>query len=47
MSMPEFFGKKVTLLNLDGGSSVAYKSSEFPELNYGTTKNLPILLGAY
>jgi len=45
MSMPEFLGSEITLINLDGGSSVTYISDEYPQLNYGISKHLPILIG--
>ena len=33
----------LSIMNLDGGSSVAYMSQSFPELNFGGNKILPIV----
>jgi hypothetical protein len=45
LSETRFIGtyKNVSVLNLDGGSSVAYVSRKYPELNFGTSKKLPII----
>ncbi|MCA9385269.1 S-layer homology domain-containing protein [Candidatus Dojkabacteria bacterium] len=40
-----FEGKQITVVNLDGGSSSVLYSKNFPELNYGTEKRMPILIG--
>lgn len=47
LSETRFIGtyKNISVLNLDGGSSVAYKSNKFPELNFGKNKTLPIIFG--
>lgn len=34
---------RLTLFNLDGGSSVAYRHPEYSELNFGSNKRLPVL----
>lgn len=39
--------RDLRILNLDGGSSVAYMSRVFPQLNFGTQKKLPIVFGIY
>ena len=38
-------GKTIDMINLDGGSSTALYSKEYSEMNYGTEKSLPILIG--
>ena len=35
----------LSLFNLDGGSSVAYISKKYPALNFGKSKQLPIVFG--
>ena len=35
----------ISILNLDGGSSVAHVNYSYPELNIGRTKKLPIVFG--
>lgn len=47
LSETRFYGtyNALAVMNLDGGSSVAYISRSFPELNFGTNKILPIVLG--
>ena len=47
LSETRFYGtyNSVSVMNLDGGSSVAYISKSFPELNFGTNKILPIVFG--
>lgn len=47
LSETRFYGtyQSLSIMNLDGGSSVAYISQSFPELNFGTNKILPIVLG--
>lgn len=49
LSETRFYGtyKNIQILNLDGGSSVAYMSRTFPQLNFGTQKKLPIVFGIY
>lgn len=37
--------KNIDILNLDGGSSVAYRSQKYPELNFWKAKTLPIVFG--
>lgn len=39
-----FENKDLAVINLDGGSSIAFFSEEYPELNYGTDKHLPNLI---
>ena len=47
LSETRFHGtyNSLAIMNLDGWSSVAYISQSFPELNFGTNKILPIVLG--
>lgn len=47
LSETRFYGTyhSLSIMNLDGGSSVAYMSQSFPQLNFGTNKILPIVLG--
>jgi hypothetical protein len=47
LSETRFYGtyNAVAVMNLDGGSSVAYISQSFPQLNFGLNKILPIVLG--
>ncbi len=45
LSMKRFRGKKLSLINLDGGSSVAMFSRDFPEYNFNLRKKLPIVVG--
>lgn len=40
-----FEGKDLSVVNLDGGSSIAFYSLEYPEYNYGVDKTLPNLIG--
>ena len=37
--------KNIDIFNLDGGSSVAYISKKYPALNFGKSKQLPIVFG--
>ena len=39
--------KNLQILNLDGGSSVAYISRTYPKLDFGMQKKLPIVFGIY
>jgi len=45
LSIELFEGKKLSLINLDGGSSVSLYAGKNSDLNYGELKTLPILLG--
>ncbi len=40
-----FEDKNLSVVNLDGGSSIAFYSQEYPEYNYGVNKTLPNLIG--
>ncbi|MBD2075843.1 phosphodiester glycosidase family protein [Phormidium sp. FACHB-592] len=46
LSLEIFAGKRLDVLNLDGGPSVALYSRELINLRYNDTAQLPILLGA-
>ncbi len=45
LRMPVFQYKNLTVVNLDGGSSVALYSRDYPDLNFNTDDHLPLLLG--
>lgn len=45
LALPMFYQRTLSVVNLDGGSSVAFFSREHPELNFGERKRLPILFG--
>ncbi|MBW4488787.1 MAG: phosphodiester glycosidase family protein [Trichocoleus desertorum ATA4-8-CV12] len=45
LSLQIFVGKRLNVLNLDGGPSVALYSKELSNLRYNDTAQLPILLG--
>ncbi|MBC8192535.1 MAG: phosphodiester glycosidase family protein [Candidatus Marinimicrobia bacterium] len=45
LSLPLFKGKALWVVNLDGGSSTALYSRDYPELNFNINRPLPILLG--
>ncbi len=37
----------ITIFNLDGGSSVAYRNPAYPGLNFGSSKALPVVFEIY
>lgn len=37
----------LTIFNLDGGSSVAHRNPDHPELNFGSSKTLPVVFEIY
>jgi len=37
----------VSIFNLDGGSSVGYRNPAHPELNFGSSKALPVVFEIY
>ena len=37
----------LSIFNLDGGSSVAYRNPTHPELNFGSSKVLPVVFEIY
>jgi hypothetical protein len=37
----------LTIFNLDGGSSVAHRNPDHPELNFGSNKALPLVFEIY
>jgi hypothetical protein len=45
LTLSVFSGKTLSVINLDGGPSVAMFSKTYPELNFNETAILPILLG--
>lgn len=45
LSLSIFSGKRLSVINLDGGSSVALYAKNFPSLSYNGHARLPILLG--
>lgn len=45
LSLAIFEGKTLWLVNLDGGSSTALYSQNYPDLNFNVNRPLPILLG--
>ncbi len=47
LSETRFYGeyKDLYVFNLDGGSSVAYVTNDFPELNFWSSKKLPVVFG--
>lgn len=45
--MPEFRDQDIDLINLDGGSSVVYRSNLDTDLDYGTHKILPLFFGIH
>lgn len=45
LSLPVFKDKTLWAVNLDGGSSTALYSRDYPILNFNTERPLPILLG--
>jgi len=45
LGLPVFLHKNISVINLDGGSSVALYSKNFPELNFKESARLPLLLG--
>ena len=45
LQVPIFAGKKLDVMNLDGGSSTSLYLSNFPQLNFKDSKQLPFLLG--
>jgi uncharacterized protein YigE (DUF2233 family) len=47
LNLDLFDSKNLTVVNLDGGSSVAIASKENENFGLGKTKKLPFLLGAY
>ena len=44
-SLAVFANKRLDVVNLDGGPSVALYVEKYPELNYNAEARLPILLG--
>jgi len=40
-----FSNENISVVNLDGGSSVSVFSKDYPELNYGLTKKVPSVIG--
>jgi len=40
-----FKGKRIDVVNLDGGPSVAFFAKAFPQLNYNTNDRLPLVIG--
>lgn len=45
LKMEAFECKKISALNLDGGSSTAIYSSQFTDVNFGESKRLPAVIG--
>lgn len=45
LTLTAFQGKTLHVMNLDGGSSTALYARNHPELNFNTSRHLPILLG--
>lgn len=45
LSYKIFKGKKLSLINLDGGSSAAMYSRKYPKYNFNVKKKLPIIIG--
>lgn len=45
LRIPLFKGKKLDVMNLDGGSSTSLYMSNFPQMNFKDSKQLPLLLG--
>lgn len=44
LHLDQFEGKNLSVINLDGGSSSAFYSSDYPQYNFGTEKRLPNLI---
>lgn len=45
LKLTQFKGVELDVINLDGGSSVAFFSRNFPELNFNSDDHLPIIIG--
>jgi len=45
LSLSIFHNKRLDVVNLDGGPSVAFYAQPFPKLNFNTDDHLPLLLG--
>lgn len=45
LGLPMFANKIINVVNLDGGTSTAMYSADFPNFNFGESKRLPSILG--
>lgn len=45
LEFPEFQNVKITVVNLDGGSSVALYAKDNEDFTFGTARELPIIIG--
>lgn len=45
LEFPEFQNVKITVVNLDGGTSVALYSKDNEDFTFGTARELPIIIG--
>ncbi len=47
LTVSAFAGKNLSVINLDGGPSVALYVKKYPQFNYNTSARLPLLLGVF
>lgn len=45
LEFPIFAGKKLNVINLDGGTSTAMYSQDLEQFNFGESKRLPVVIG--